>query len=111
MALVRKISVLVFGDSLLQCVPLEDNLDYVYHLQSYPGMLAKDAHKDLIAGLQETKCDVLVLCLGVNDLGHGQTRETVVDCLVELHKLAIDAGVENIIACYLNEQQDRKSVV
>ncbi len=98
---VMKRKVLCFGDSILQHVAMEDSLEFEYHVESFPGKLAQDLHFDLTTALEEAKYDVVVLCAGVNDLGHGRLPQDVVDSLLELHKICTHHKC-GIIAVYLH---------
>lgn len=75
--------VLVFGDSLVY--GLEKGLKG-FHVESYPGHLARDMHEQLNVCLKDNY-DVVVLCLGINDLGHGLLPQDVVQSLLELHTM------------------------
>ena len=79
--------ILCFGDSLFENLPMEDSLEFEYHIECFPVKLAKDMHADLNIALKESKYDVVVLCAGVNDLGHGLLPQDVVNSLLELHNI------------------------
>jgi hypothetical protein len=92
--------VLIFGDSLVDKLIFEDSFEYSYHVESYPGFLAKDMVELLTITLTETKWDYVVLCFGTNDLGHGFLPEETVNHLLQLHQLISCT----LIVCYLHEQ-------
>ena len=79
--------ILVFGDSLIQTLHFEDSFEFLYHVESYPGILACDSQEQLRISLNEEAYDIVVLCLGSNDLGHGKLPQEVVDSLLKLHLL------------------------
>jgi len=105
-----KKEVLLFGDSLFEKVKPMDNFEYKYHVESYPGWLARDfttQYKDVFEQtLQAYKPNILVLCLGTNDLGHGLLPSDVCKSLLELHKMAKNLKVKQIVAVYLRNQPD-----
>ena len=104
-------TILVFGDSILQKVEFESSLEFNYVCESYPGSLARDfATRDLYqfeASLKAEKPNILVLCLGTNDKGHGLLDQDIVDSLKTLQTFAQDKyKVEKVIVCMLHRDWD-----
>jgi lysophospholipase L1-like esterase len=79
--------VLVFGDSLVNGLEFSDSYEIGYHVESYPGLLARDAEALLQITLSESEYDVVALCLGTNDLGHGLLPQDVVNSVLHLHHI------------------------
>ncbi len=77
--------VLIFGDSLVQGLTFENSFEFSYTTESYPGWLAKDINEMLEISIKEDMYDFIVLCFGINDLGHGLLPEDVVNSLISLH--------------------------
>ncbi len=96
--MVKKI--LLFGDSLFSDLKMEDNLNYNYHVESYPGSLACEMEEKLEISIKEDDYDIVVLCLGINDLDHGKLPQEVVTSLKKLHGLIKD----KIVAMYLHSE-------
>jgi lysophospholipase L1-like esterase len=103
--------ILVFGDSMVSGleVYLEDSFTCTYFVESFPGTLAKDfATKDLDMfrwSVEKYKPNVLVLCLGTNDLGHGLTPQ---ETLAHMHFLVSESnllGVKKVVVCLLHSWQ------
>ena len=96
--------VLVFGDSLLSSLQVYDDFHCSYHVESYPGLLARDAQELLMISLKEDVYDIVVLCLGTNDLGHGLLPQDVVDTMLNLHLLIRAVSPGKIVAVNLHTQ-------
>lgn len=79
--------VLAFGDSLFLGLQFKNNSRFQYHVESYPGHLACEMHEKLNISMKEDNYDVVILCLGINDLGHGKLPQEVVTSLKSLHDL------------------------
>ncbi len=79
--------ILVFGDSLFEGLTFEDSLEFIYHVESYPGFQASEMEAYLKLSLKEDHYDVVILCFGINDLGHGKLPQEVVDSLLKQHLL------------------------
>jgi lysophospholipase L1-like esterase len=94
--------VLIFGDSLVQGLEFEESFEYSYHVESYPGYLARDLGELLNISVSEEKYDIVVCCCGINDLGHGYTPEEVLQSLLVLHKI-IKSKNANIVGVYLHQ--------
>lgn len=90
--------VLFFGDSLFSGLEFKNRN---YHVESCPGKLASDIGEPLSILLEEDCYDIVVLCFGINDLGHGTLPQDVVDSLTKAHHL-IRKHEAKIIAVYLH---------
>ncbi len=93
--------VLIFGDSLVSNLKFEENLEYSYHVESYPGYLARDLKDLLKISMSEDNYDVVVCCCGINDLGHGYLPEEVLNHVLSLHDIIRLKG-SKIIGVYLH---------
>ena len=91
--------VLIFGDSLVQGLDFESSFKYQYHVESYPGFLAKDLQDLLKISINEDTYDFVVICCGVNDLGHGYNAKEVVDSLLTLQCMV---NSSQVIGVYLH---------
>jgi lysophospholipase L1-like esterase len=73
-----KRNVLVFGDSLTSDLPLYDDLLTKFHIETHCGkgiddfLMDDELEMGLGMILQEDVYDVVVICIGTNDLGHLQ---------------------------------------
>jgi lysophospholipase L1-like esterase len=95
--------VLVFGDSLVQNLDFEDSLEYEYHVESYHGFLARDLTELLTISLKEEKYDFVILCCGINDIGHGYSDNDVVSSLLLLHNVVRNYN-SIVVAVYLHSE-------
>ncbi len=94
--------VLIFGDSLVTGLEFEESLEFTYLVESYPGWLARDIEKMLEITLKEDEFTTVVLCFGINDLGHGYLPQEVVTSLLKLHEIILNKyNVKNLIAVNL----------
>ena len=94
--------ILIFGDSLVEKLEFENSFEFSYHVESYPGWLARDIKEMLEISLKEDYYDFIVLCFGINDLGHGLLPQEVVKSLILLHNLIHAAKIKIIAINLLN---------
>src|SRR5436853_137915 len=85
-------NVLLYGDSLL--FPIRKMAKVALHNACMPGLTVSDALSDerkqlgLSMLLNEDRYDVLILCLGTNDLGKKEDAQNVLEGIISLTEAA-----------------------
>lgn len=89
--------VLVFGDSLTMGVTVHGQVAYTHSLS---GWKAESMHAELEHVLRQGAFEIIVICAGFNDLGHGRSPDETFTSLRELYGVAMShATTKIVIAC------------
>ncbi len=102
--------ILIFSDSLCENLPIVNTSTHQYHIESFPGRLVEEVIRSeiypdgssLSACLNEDQYDVVVICFGINDLGHGLTPDSVIKNLLSLHAICRQHQISQIIGLFLH---------
>ncbi len=106
------VNILIFSDSLCYNLPISNTSKRQYHIESFPGRLVaeviesekKKSCESLSYFLKEDNYDVVVICFGINDLGHGLAMPSVIQNLLYLHQICRQHQIKRIIVMYLNAE-------
>lgn len=110
---------IIYSDSLF--AGLEIDSDTTIHIESFPGLTAREAvewlcqddPRSLRSILKESQYDTLLLCLGTNDLGSGDSAENVAENVCKLQEFASSVNLSNssinlnICVALCNEQDEK----
>ena len=108
--------ILIFCDSLCHRLPVKSTSQFQYHIESFPGrtvesVIQSEQLKDtnsLSFSLSEDNYDLVIICFGVNDLGHGSPISHVVENLLRLHQICRDFGIPKIVGMFLNPNHNQE---
>jgi lysophospholipase L1-like esterase len=97
---------LLFGDSLIETsteVVISDISQMCFPGLTVQNVLDSEKLQDINSlSLYLEQIYGVIICLGTNDLGQGQSVGKVVDDLLKVYQICRDNGVERIVGTFLN---------